>query len=270
VSGGATLRSARTTVAGLRLFARWSPGPLASDRTPIVLVHGFGMSSRYMVPLARELASKRPVYAPDLPGHGRSETPPRRAQSVPEQADTLVAWMRVTGLPRAFVLGNSLGAQIAVEAAVRHPAAVGRLVLLGPTLDSSARTLPRQAGRVLASALAEQPSLVPVVLRAYARMGPRLLQELRFMFAHHIEDLLPRLSQPTLVVRGERDAVAPQAWAEEVARLAGAGPPRVVPRWGHGLNYSAPRQLAGVIEPFLAEGDGSGAGSAVPREPTTG
>jgi pimeloyl-ACP methyl ester carboxylesterase len=40
------------------------------------------------------------------------------------------------------MLGNSFGCQIAVELAVRHPDRVAGLVLVGPTMDSSARTAP--------------------------------------------------------------------------------------------------------------------------------
>jgi hypothetical protein len=41
-------------------------------RTPVVLVHGLVISSRYMVPTALELAPLCPVYAVDLPGYGDS------------------------------------------------------------------------------------------------------------------------------------------------------------------------------------------------------
>jgi pimeloyl-ACP methyl ester carboxylesterase len=61
---------------GLAVHAR------VADRVPpwfpaIVLVHGLGVSSRYMAALARELAPFYRVHAVDLPGFGRSEKPPR-------------------------------------------------------------------------------------------------------------------------------------------------------------------------------------------------
>ena len=45
------------------------------DGPPVVLVHGYGVSSAYLLPLARALAGRCAVYVPDLPGHGRSEDP---------------------------------------------------------------------------------------------------------------------------------------------------------------------------------------------------
>jgi pimeloyl-ACP methyl ester carboxylesterase len=59
----------------------------------VVLVHGIGVSSRYMTPIAIELAATCKVYAPDLPGFGLSAKP-SRILDVPALADALAAWMR--------------------------------------------------------------------------------------------------------------------------------------------------------------------------------
>jgi len=59
--------------------------------------------------------------------------------------------------------------------------------------------------------------------------------------------VLNRLSVPTRVVRGSRDQVVSQRWAEEVARIAGAPTPAVVPGWGHAVNYDAPSQVADAV-----------------------
>jgi 2-hydroxy-6-oxonona-2,4-dienedioate hydrolase len=65
----------RTVVADLRVHYRISTCPVPAERPPVVLVHGYGMSSRYMAPLAEALACDFQVYAPDLPGFGRSDGP---------------------------------------------------------------------------------------------------------------------------------------------------------------------------------------------------
>ena len=118
----------------------------------VVLVHGLGVSSRYMAPLARELSPFYRVFAVDLPGFGRSDTPPRRLGLV-ETAETLAAWMRTTGLRAATLVGNSYGCQIAVELAARRPRMVQRLVLVGPTTDPAFRTRRQQLARLLLDGL---------------------------------------------------------------------------------------------------------------------
>src|SRR5687767_14905256 len=54
----------------LRMHALVSTEPVPRDRLPVVLVHGLGVSSRYMVPIARHLAPDFRVFAPDLQGFG--------------------------------------------------------------------------------------------------------------------------------------------------------------------------------------------------------
>jgi pimeloyl-ACP methyl ester carboxylesterase len=222
-----------------------------ADSKPVVLVHGLGVSSRYMVPIAEQLSGEFAVSAVDLPGHGRSDKPPQPLP-VPALADALAQWMNTTGLPKAAVLGNSMGCQVAAELAVRHRERVERLVLVGPTIDPKARTALRQFARLLASTVAERPSIIPIAVLDYLRMGPAsFFAELRYTLEHRIEDLLPRVPVPTLVVRGSRDRVVPRAWAEEVARLIPNARLETIKGGGHALNYSAPRELARLVRPFL-------------------
>lgn len=245
-----TLRDLWTEVEGLRIYTRVSRGPV-SGLLPVVLVHGYGMSSSYMVPIAERLAAETPVFAPDLPGHGRSQDP-GRTLDLSELAELLDAWMDAVGLQKAALLANSMGCQVAVELAVRHPDRIDRLILIAPTADPEARTFLRSLPRFLRTSSAERSALKLLLLWDYGRAGlSRLRREAAVAFADRIEDKLPRIKAPTLVVRGEHDRVVPQQWAEEVARQAGAGEVRVIAGAGHAPNYSAADQLMRVIRPFL-------------------
>ena len=127
-----------TRVDGRRFHARHA-GPEAATASPVVCVHGVGVSSRYMVATIAKLASAFDVYAVDLPGFGLTDKPPE-VLDVVGLADALAAWIRAAGLGRPALLANSVGCQIAVDCAVRHPWRVGRMVLVGPTTDPAART----------------------------------------------------------------------------------------------------------------------------------
>src|SRR6188472_806762 len=97
--------------------------------TPIVLVHGLS-SSRALKPLIRALGTRRPVYAPDLPGFGMSDQP-IHPLDISGLADALRRWLFDNELAPANVVGISVGSQVAVDLAVHHPAALDRLVLVG-------------------------------------------------------------------------------------------------------------------------------------------
>lgn len=249
------LRELWTRVDGLTIYSRVSRDPVGG--LPVVLVHGYGVSSRYMVPIAKRLAAERPVYAPDLPGHGRTDDP-ARTLSLPELADVLRRWMDSLRLARVAFLANSMGCQIVAEFAVRWPERVDRLILVGPTTDAGARSFWPYLPRFLKTAWMERPSIIPLVAKDYVRAGiPALYREMRAVFADRIEDKLPRIEAPVLVLRGEKDAIVPQRWAEEVARLAGADGVRVIPGAGHALNYTAADELMRRIRPFLAASTGT-------------
>ncbi|MDQ5830114.1 MAG: alpha/beta hydrolase [Actinomycetota bacterium] len=219
----------------------------------VVLVHGLVVSSRYMVPAAERLAPHRRVFAPDLPGFGRSEKRPR-VLDVAGLSDALSAWMGEVGLERAALVGNSFGCQIIADLAVRHPGRVERAVLQGPTMDPLGRSVPRQVGRFLIDTSREPLSLLAIEQLDYLSAGTRRSwRTFRYALEDRIEEKLPHMRVPTLVVLGSRDAIVPQRWAEEVTRSLPMGRLVVIPGSAHAMNYSSPLELTRVVLPFLSE-----------------
>ncbi|WP_050670844.1 alpha/beta fold hydrolase [Luteipulveratus halotolerans] len=150
-----------------RMHARTCGDP----RDPaVVLVHGLGLSGRYLEPLMGELDGLH-VLAPDLPGIGDSDRPDRPL-TVTEHADALATWIDTVGLDRPLLVGHSVGAQVAALAAERHPEQASGLVLISPNGDPLARAPLRQAARLVLDAPLERPSLIPVATVDYLRSGP--------------------------------------------------------------------------------------------------
>ena len=90
-------------------------------------------------------------------------------------------------------------------------------------------------------------------MRDYIRAGPRrLLGTVAEALRDPVEIALPGVLAPTLVVRGDRDPIAPQEWIEAMVALLSHARIAVVPGAGHAANYSAPGRLAGLIETFIA------------------
>ena len=248
------LESVWTRVDGLTIHARASAKPVYSTKTPvIILIHGLVVSSRYMIPTAERLAPYRYVFAPDLPGFGKSSKP-TRVFTIPELADVLVAWMKNIGLERAVFLGNSVGCQVLVDLAVRYPTRVERAVLTGPTMDLNARSAIEQVKRLLIDWTRERPSLaLPILIDFYESGLFRAVQTFRYALEDPIEEKLPHVQAPTLVVRGSRDPIVPQRWAEMVAGLLPRGRLVVIPGAPHCVNYSTSTELTRVILSFLCD-----------------
>jgi pimeloyl-ACP methyl ester carboxylesterase len=214
----------------------------------VLLIHGLGMSSRYLRPTLRELGKDHAVYAPDVPGAGHS-TRPRHPLRLHETADAVAAWMDAVGLVRPVVVGHSVGCQVVAHLAERHPDRVHSLVLASPTGDPTTNRW-WQASSLARDAFRERPSLIPVAVGDYLRAGPvRMWRTFRRSRRDDLVARLHRLQVPTVVVRGGRDVVVSAEWARLVADAVRTdlvtieGAP-------HGLPYSAPAPFARTVGRF--------------------
>lgn len=106
---------------------------------PIVLVHGLLMNRRMFDRLGPELAERgNRVITVDMLGHGRSDRPEDlRLYSMPLFSRQLVALLDHLEIDKAVIGGTSLGANIALEMAVRQPKRVQALFIEMPVLDNA-------------------------------------------------------------------------------------------------------------------------------------
>lgn len=238
----------------MRIHAHASGEPAPEGPFAVVLVHGLVVSSRYMVPTAERLAPYRRVFVPDLPGFGRSENPPH-VLDVSGLCDVLAAWMGEVGLERAVLVGNSFGCQIIADLAVRHPELIEQAILQGPTMDPRGRTVLRQVGRFLLDMPREPLSFVPIELLDFVNAGTRRSwRTFRYALEDRIEEKLPYMEVPTLLVRGSQDSIVPQRWAHEVTELLPMARLSVIPGAAHVANYGWAAEFVRTIQEFLDDG----------------
>jgi len=123
-------------------------------------------------------------------------------------------------------------------------------------MDPRARTVPREVRRFLLDMPREPLSLLPIELLDYLSAGTRRAwQTFRYALEDRIEEKLPNVRVPTLVVRGSRDPIVPQRWAEEATSLLPKGRLAVIPGAAHTANYGWAAQFARVVRTFLDEGE---------------
>jgi pimeloyl-ACP methyl ester carboxylesterase len=152
------------------------------------------------------------------------------------------------------LVANSLGCQVSVELALRHPERVAALVLIGPTVDPRLRTALLQTRSFVLDGLREPFSLWWIIATDYARMGLlRFARTARAALRQPIEELLPRVEAPALVVRGDHDAFSSQEWCERAAELLPHGSLAVVDGGAHAVHYSDPVRVAALVRSFLQE-----------------
>jgi len=129
-SGGSVLH-----VAGHDLNVRQN-GP--AEAPAIVLLHGFGGSTRWWDPVVPTLSTAHHVIRVDLLGFGRSAKPAGGGYEIPEQAHTVAAVLDRLGLKGAVVVGHSTGGSVATALVEQRPDLVSGIALIdsGPRLSA--------------------------------------------------------------------------------------------------------------------------------------
>jgi 2-hydroxy-6-oxonona-2,4-dienedioate hydrolase len=244
------IESIWSTANGWQIHARAALNIAPPGSPDVVLVHGLVVSSSYMEPLARMMAPDYRVYAPDFPGFGVS-TKPDHTLSIPELADALRCWMDVIGLDTPLLIGNSFGCQIAVEFAKKYSHRTRGLVLIGPTVDRVGRNIVSQAIRWFRNSANEPPTLGLTLARDYTRAGLiRAVKTFRIYVNDNVEEKLPYVPTPTMLIRGANDPIVPDRWVNDILDLLPNGSLAVIPGVGHTANYTAPLEIARIARVF--------------------
>jgi len=217
-----------------------------------VLLHGIGLSHREFGGLARELARFGRVVAFDLPGFG-SQPRPRHTVTVEEHAAIVGRALDRLAVGPVVVVGHSMGAQFAIELARQKPHDVAGVVLIGPVVDAGRRTLRDQAIGLLRDSPLEPPRTQVMVAFDYLRCGvPWFLAEAVVMRDYPTEVAIADLTQPVLVIRGEKDPIADAPWCASLAARASDGRTVTIAGHRHNVLHSAPVPTADAIVAFAA------------------
>ena len=235
-----------------RLYESKQRGGNPDGGTPtFVLVHGIGVSHRYLARLHRALSLSADTYSIDLPGFGGTPKP-KKQLSVEDYTAFILAVLDDAGVDGNCVfVGHSMGTQFAVEAANQDPARFSHIVLMGPVVDPKRRRLFRQAWDLLRDGVgAESLTSNWIVFTDYIRCGPRwYLKELPVMLDYPIEERVADVRAPVLVVRGALDPVAKEDWCRRLAARS-AGRLVQIPGCGHVVQHLATEKVAEVIRTF--------------------
>lgn len=259
--GTTTTAPGTTTAAGTTTVAGTAAAPA------VVLIHGIGASHRYLQRLHRRLALTVDTYSIDLPGFGGTPTP-SHTLTVAEQATYILGALEQLGVLEFVIVGHSMGAQFAVEAAVQQPHRIPQVVLMGPVVNDKRRTVAQQALALGRDCLFfESPSSNALVLTDYLRCNPVwYLKNLRLMMQYRLEDGIAGLTAPVLVIRGVNDPVAPADWCGRLAGRAATGQCLELAGSGHVVQHNRFEEVAASILAFAGV---AATGSEAPQRSNT-
>jgi pimeloyl-ACP methyl ester carboxylesterase len=243
------------------------------DAPPLVLLHGFQVTSAMWAPQAAALGAVRRVYAPDTLGDfGLS-----RAGKPPRNLDELMAWLGslldALGLRQVDLGGMSYGGWLSAHFAARHPERVRRLVLLAPGASFGAfspsfvlRGLPMLVTRSRSAVAGYLRWAAVPPLAADARYealmnalidvmhaGIRCFPSLNLPLPKRLPvEVMRAIVAPTLLVYGESERMYPAARAIEVARSHVASlETLLLPEASHDLTLRQAKVINDAVARFL-------------------
>jgi len=260
-------------VAGLRLHVR-DTGPRTAP--PVIFLHGFASSLHTWEDWARSLEGEFRVIRFDLPGFGLTGPDPSGDYTDARSLAVILSLMDRLELPRASLVGSSMGGRIAWTFAATHPARVDRLVLMAPDGFASpgrgygttpsvpllARVLPYTLPdsllrSSLAPAYANPAVLTEATLARYRDMllvpGNRqaILDRMAQGALTDPVPLLRRIEAPTLLLWGQADAMVPVANAADYAAALRDSRVVTLPGIGHVPMEEAPAETVIPLRDFL-------------------
>lgn len=199
---------------------------------PLILLHGLSGSSRWWGRNAPVFADYFRTYTVDLPGFGESRRV--RWSRLDDIADRLADWIEAEGLSRSHIAGHSLGGAIAARLAARHPDRVDRLVLVAAAIRPQGTRRSVRTMDVVFTMRSGSPGFAPMLVRDLLRSHPwssvaATVDALQSDWEPH----LARITAPTLIVWGERDAITPPAFGRDIAEILTDARLIVLPDAGH-------------------------------------
>jgi pimeloyl-ACP methyl ester carboxylesterase len=251
---------------------------------PVILIHGFGGSMWQWEHQQHALAQDFRVLTLDLPGSGLSDKPDIEYR--PDQlVRFFVGFMDAANIPEATLVGNSMGAGLAIGMALEHPTRVSKLVLIGGlpqqillklTSPSIKRALESRApswvvsfgnwlfgGLMTESILRElvyDPSLLtPAVIERSNRnrRRPGILRPI--MAARNALPLwetgfatrLHSLTHSTMIIWGAQDRVFPPSVGEELHRTIPGSQLLTIPDAGHLPQWEQPDLVNSILIAYI-------------------
>ncbi len=238
---------------------------------PLVLIHGFAGDKDNWTRVARALNDRYTIWAPDLLAFGDAPKDNGADYLIHAQAERVVAWADAAHLSRFHLGGNSMGGFIAADIAANHPDRVLSLWLIDPAgvrgakpglvekayrengsmimvVDSNAG-FRRMLGMVFNDDL---PALIPgFVIDSMADQAIRdralrskVFRDLVNQDQPQLNDLLPKVKAPTLLVWGDHDQVLDPSGVEILKAIKTDMAVVVMPATGHSPMVDKPKPVA--------------------------
>lgn len=232
---------------------------------PVMLLHSGGTLHSVWLPLIRAWQTRYRLLAPDL------LTPPKESVSLENLAQRVIALLQQHAQSPVWLVGASLGANVALLVTLHAPHLVAGLVLDSaqpggppPALLPGIIRLLKGVARLAPSAwvttllLKQFPHYTPtdqaalrVELETVGKLG--FFEHAEAHFAYDVRHLLARIAVPTLILAGEQDMLTKAGAPNQLHTGIAGSVMHIIPQAGHVTFLQQPAHFEKCVTDFLTE-----------------
>jgi pimeloyl-ACP methyl ester carboxylesterase len=245
----------------------------------LLILHGYLGSTVSFSDLIDALSRDLRVVIPDLPGFGATGVPECTC-TMEYYLDFLARFTQAVGLERYFLMGTSMGANIAAHYTTEHPEQIEGLIFASPFgLDDQAgrmsqikrwnaflplasvlvtqRTIKRHLRRSILNGELITPELIDAYWRPFTTPeGRRAAVEVtrKIVGSCSMEEVLPQIEQPVLILIGSEDTLLCAGDYERFQLLLARERLEIIEASGHFLYLDSPEVVSQKIVTFTRGG----------------
>lgn len=220
---------------------------------PILIAHGWGGSSESLRPLGLLLSVTNKVILVDLPGFGKSENP-KENWGVEEYSDILIELLENLKIKKVIYFGHSFGGGLGLILSATNKRLVTKLILCNTALKRVNKK--SRVPLFIKSILFRQKNLRIWLYRIFfpnsdISKQPHLETNFKIIMSQDLSNYPAEITQPTLILWGEKDEITPLEWAKELHEKIKNSTLKIILGARHGLPLRSPGVVADEVLKFI-------------------
>lgn len=218
---------------------------------PILLVHGWGGSSKSLETLAQLLSGKYKTIIIDLPGFG-SSSKPDPSWGIDEYSNLLVDFIDKLNVKPVVFFGHSFGGTLGIFIASKYPSYISKLILCAASYKRNAPS----TAKISKYFIWVPPILKIIIYKLLFPQSdlykiPELQVNFRKIVSRDLTPVLKTIKTPSLILWGEKDSQTPASYALELKKNLNSSRLKIFPEIGHNLPLQHPQLVYQEIKKFI-------------------
>ena len=241
------------------------------DRKPLVILHGWGSSSRVMMPVAKQLSDVRTCYVLDLPGFGETLQPPR-AWDINDYADMAEDFIRENFEDPVDLLVHSFGGRITLKLCARPTGKelINKVLITGGAGMKPRRSVSFYVKKYTAKVLKAPFMILPHAMQEkslaklretklwkslgssdYSKLSGVMRETFVKSVTEYLEPYLPKIPHDVLLLWGKDDEATPLYQGQRMEKGIKNAALVIIENAGHYAFLDRPKHFVSIARAFF-------------------